>query len=288
MANCPNCNAHLKLTDWKQHCPHCGANIVIYDLQERLMQDADVAEVQFYHFQKKIDRLKASFIGSKLAVTRIVTSLLPIGALFLPLVKATAYEPLEPMTGGISALTIYEKIDSVTKILEAEMNTPNIMLIASFALLLLSLLFTFVRFVLLTLACSPKGKVRNYTMDVFILLFTIGSIVAFGAMPAGGILSGGLYFGAYLYLLLEIVNVAVDVATFKKGINVKHKQCYCGGIPIEEYFEMVEKGMSTEEIRQIQYDRLRELQEEKERKLAEDEAKKAADDAAKTAEGKEV
>ena len=46
MANCPKCGRHLRLIDWKQHCPHCGANIVLYDRQERLMQEADVAEVQ--------------------------------------------------------------------------------------------------------------------------------------------------------------------------------------------------------------------------------------------------
>ena len=63
MANCPKCGEHLRLIDWKQHCPHCGANIVIYDLQERLMQDADVAEVQFYHFQKKCDILIKNLKG---------------------------------------------------------------------------------------------------------------------------------------------------------------------------------------------------------------------------------
>ena len=90
MANCPKCGVHLRLIDWKQRCPQCGANLVLYDLQERLMQDADIAEVQHYHFQKKIDRLKAAFIGSKAAVVRIFTSLLPIGALFLPLWRLTA------------------------------------------------------------------------------------------------------------------------------------------------------------------------------------------------------
>lgn len=52
MANCPKCNHHLRLADWKQKCPYCGANIVLYDLQERLMADADIAEVQNYHFKR--------------------------------------------------------------------------------------------------------------------------------------------------------------------------------------------------------------------------------------------
>lgn len=97
MADCPKCKTHLKMTDWRQHCPYCGANIVVYDLQERLMQEADKAEVQHYHFQKKVDRLKASFIGSKLSVVRIFTSLIPIGALFLPIVKIKLTPPFAPL-----------------------------------------------------------------------------------------------------------------------------------------------------------------------------------------------
>ena len=100
MANCPKCGVHLKLTDWRQHCPRCGANIVVYDLQERLMQQADVAEVQHYHFQKKIDRLKASFVGSKLAVVRIITSFIPVFALFLPMVNCRLNPALGDFEGN--------------------------------------------------------------------------------------------------------------------------------------------------------------------------------------------
>ena len=70
MANCPKCGRHLRLVDWKQKCPHCGANVFLYDLQERLMQDADKAEVQHFYFQKKVDRAKASYIGSKRAMEK--------------------------------------------------------------------------------------------------------------------------------------------------------------------------------------------------------------------------
>ena len=54
MANCPKCGRHLRLIDWKQTCPHCGANVFLYNLQERLMLDADKAEVQHYYHQKKV------------------------------------------------------------------------------------------------------------------------------------------------------------------------------------------------------------------------------------------
>lgn len=278
MANCPKCGEHLKMTDWRQKCPYCGVNMVLYDEQERMMQDADIAEVQYYHFQKKIDRLKASFIGTKLAIVRIITSILPIGAIFLPLVKAKVLEPFEPMDGGISFLTIYDNIDkfngdTFAAAMEAG-KTPATFLLVSMGLLVVSLLAMLLHFILLTLACSPKGKQRNMALDIIILVSTLGSAAAFLAMPGGGIVDGTLHIGGYLYVLLQLVNVIIDFKVLKDGIPVNHKQCYVGGIPIEEYFEMQKKGMTTAEIRVIQYERLQAMQEEKEAQL-EKEAKEA-------------
>lgn len=285
MANCPKCGRHLKLTDWRQNCPDCGVNMILYNEQERLMQDADIAEVQYYHFQKKIDRVKAAFVGSKLAIVRIITSILPIAAIFLPLIKGKITEPFAPIDGGVSFLDIYSHIDKINgDTINSAMNmgkTPTLFLLIAMGLFVLSLLTLVVHFILLTLACSPKGKARNLTLDVILLATTIGSAVAIFRMPAGGAVSGTVGIGGYLYILLQIVNVLVDVIILKQGIPVNHKQCYVGGIPIEEYFEMQRMGMPTEEIRAIQYERMQAMQDEKEAELA-----KAAEEAEKEAEMK--
>ena len=278
MASCPRCGKKLKLTDWRQHCPECGANIVVYDLQERLMQEADVAEVQYYHFQKKIDRVKASFIGTKLAVARIVTSLLPIGPLFLPLIRATFSPPVDFPDGNVSLMTIVNhfgaiNLDTIKALPGGEALTDSRLLVAGAALFGLSAVLTLVHLILLTLACSPKGKARNIIQDVLILLTSIGSAVCIAVMGDSGAVIASLGIGAFLYILLQVVNVAVDFAVLKQGIPVTHKQCYVGGIPIEEYFEL-EKTLSPEEIRAEQYRRLTAIQQEKERQIAEDEAKK--------------
>lgn len=285
MANCPKCGEHLKLTDWRQTCPHCGVNMILYDAQERMMQDADIAEVQYYHFQKKIDRLKASFVGSKLAIVRIITSILPVGAIFLPLVKAKVMEPFNPLDGGISVLKLYDNFSAFNgDTIGAAMNTaktPTILLLVSLGLFALSLIAMLLHLILLTLACSPKGKQRNMALDIIILISTIGSVIAFMAM-SGGAVEGTLGIGAYLYILLQIVNVVIDFKVLKDGIEVSHKQCYVGGIPIEEYFEMQEKGMTTAEIRKIQYERLGAIQAEKEAQMAkeaEEAEKKKAEEA---------
>ncbi len=274
MADCPKCGGHLKLTNWKQHCPHCGVNLTVYDLQERLMKDADIAEVQNYHFQKKIDRLKGSFVGSKLAIVRIFTTLLPVGALFLPIINAKVNEPLAPMEKtAINFMTIYKNIDGVTGALGDLLSGKLLPLGISFALLALSVVMLLVKFILLTLSCSPKGKQRNLTLNIIQLATVIIPAILFTAVPQDAVV-GSIGIGGILYILLLILSMVIDMLCFKQGIEIKHKPCFVGGIPIEEYFEMQKNGWTTEQIREEQYKRLTVLQQEKEAKLKADEEAK--------------
>ncbi len=273
MAECPKCKEHLRLLDWKPNCPHCGANIVVYDLQERLMQEADAAEVQYYHFQKKVDRLKTSFIGSKLSIVRIFTSLIPIVALFLPIVKINLSAPFEPYGGNMGVLDIYnlfDKLDPMAFVRAIEMNTAaGLMFTLSVVGLLLSIVVMLLHFLCNMLACSPKGKIRNYTLDIIYIAVVVITMGLFAIIPENPFVSGSLGVGAFLYLVLVILNFVIDILVFRENIEIKHAQCYVGGIPIEEYFEMVENGMSPEDLRAEMYKRLTAIQREQEEKLRE-------------------
>ncbi len=240
------------------------------------MQDADIAEVQNYHFQKKIDRLKGSFVGSKLAIVRIFTTLLPVGALFLPIVNAKINEPLVPMDKtAVSFMTIYKNIDGITGALGDLLSGKLLPLGISIALLALSVVMLLVKFILLTLSCSPKGKQRNLTLNIIQLATAIIPAILFTAVPQDAVV-GSIGIGAILYILLLIVSMVIDMLCFKQGIEINHKPCFVGGIPIEEYFEMQKNGWSTEQIREEQYKRLTILQQEKEAKLKADEEAKEA------------
>lgn len=281
MAECPKCKEHLKMTDWKQHCPHCGANVVIYDIQERLMKDADIAEVQYYHFQKKIDRLKASFVGSRLAVIRIFTSLIPILAIVVPFFKCEFKAPFAEFNGFLSLFSLLDIIenlnfDNILGLLNTDDGkTPLVLFAVSIVLLLLSIVLLLVRFCCLTMACSKKGKAICYGFDIALVILTVVATVMFFVIPDNPYFSIGFVLAPFVYLILLGVNFYVDILIFKKGIEVKHAPCFVGGIPIEEYFKMLEDGIPQEEIRAEMYKRLTKLQEEKEAKLNEKEGVKA-------------
>ncbi len=138
--------------------------------------------------------------------------------------------------------------------------------------------------VLLTLACSPHAKKRGYILNTLMLLFTLVFVVGLCVLPKAGVVSGTVGIGAFAYLVLMVVNSAIDLTVLKKGTPVHHKQCYCGGIPIEEYFEMVKRGVPQEEIRALQYEKLAELQAQKELEMAQKEAEAAAKEAAEAGE----
>ena len=64
-------------------------------------------------------------------------------------------------------------------------------------------------------------------------------------------ISGSVGFGIFVYIGALALLLAVNIIIAVKGVNVKYKQCYVGGIPAEEYFELVEKGTDIEVIHQM-------------------------------------
>ncbi len=281
MANCPKCKEHLRLIDWKQHCPHCGANIVLYDIQERLMQDADKAELQYYYSHKRVERMKAAFAGSKLAIARLVLFLVPILAIVVPFVSGNFKEPFVPFVSGnfkepfvpfdgtfglFSLLDIMDKLD--TDAILGLLNTPDgrtpiLMMLISIVLFILSIVLILVRFFCLMMACSPKGKPRNYILDILLLVLCITGSVLLMTIPANPYFEINMIIAPLVYLILLLISFGVDIAVFKQGIDIKYEECYVGGIPVEEYFKMQEDGFSQEEIRQEMYRRLTAMQKEK-------------------------
>lgn len=279
MANCPKCGEHLRMVDWKQHCPHCGCNIVIYDIQERLMQDADKAEVQHYYFQKKIDRMKTAFVGSKLAIARIFTSLIPIAAIVVPWLKGSFKAPFEEFEGVFTLFSLTDmldnlNIDAILGLLNtADGKSAIIVLAAALLMLVLSAVLLLVHFGCLTMACGKRGKARNYSFDIIMLILCGAATVLLMCVPENPYFNIDFVIAPFVYFLLLGVNFGVDIAVYKEGVEVKHDPCFVGGIPIEEYFKMLEDGVPQEEIRQEMYRRLTEMQLQKEAELNGEEVK---------------
>lgn len=288
MAVCPKCGYKLRLIDWKPNCPKCGVNLNYYGADKKLQEEADVAEVEHARIQKKIDRLKASFVGSPLTIARIILSVLPLGALMLPLCTVSYSGPLiEQTTEKINAVTIVNLVSSLdfgklgTMAGSSLLGKGFIGYAVALIALLLSMVMLVVGLVALMAAMGPKGNIRNIFNNCASLVMAGVSAAAFSvfskeiASVFPEFFSGKLNFGIFVYMALILVLLALNIYLTINKVQVKYKQCYVGGIPVEEFQEELEKGTSIEEL----HKRMDVI-------LAEREAERAAEAAKKEAERK--
>ena len=248
MANCPHCGRKLHLYDWRPECPGCGVNLVFYNSNQALLDESEKAEKEHALSQPRIDRGKAAYAGSKLAIIRIILSLIPIGALFLPL-----YD-------NMNVLKVYDKINEagIGNIFGGALGNP---LYLSGSLLLISAVMIIVSLVLILMSLGKHGKVRVIITYGFMFLCAGGALAAlFAAGKAPQV-------GAYLYAALMLVLFIYNIFLLKKGIPVKYTQCFIGGLPSEEYFRYVDEGMSKADIQRKMLVALAKLEEEHEQEL---------------------
>lgn len=278
MAKCPKCGRKLTLFDWKPNCPECGVNLVYYGMEERLMAEADAAEAEHARTQKRMDRLKASFIGSKLTIIRIILSVLPIAALMLPLASISFNGPfIEATSTQINAIKIYELVSGLdfdglfTMMGSGLLGSSFTGYFVALVGILLSLVFVIVSLVMLTMSCGKLGNVRNFIFNGLAIVCAIVSVVFYNQFATGimgvfpeFVTAASVNWGAYVYIATLLILLGINIILAIKGIDVKYKQCFVGGIPAEEYFELVEKGTDTETLHAMMAEALSKKEAEKE------------------------
>lgn len=262
MTTCPNCGRKLHLKDWRPECPGCGTNLNYYNSNKNLLEESEKAEAEHARFQPRIDRAKAAYAGSKFAIIRIVLSLLPIGALFLPLCKNAAGE-------SANVLKLYNIINEagIGNVLGGAFSSLYNL---SVCLLLLSAVMIIVSLVLIIMSLGKHGKIRVLITYALMVALSCASVITFviaqkkAPVPFFESPNGAsVGIGAILYVLLMLVLLLWNVFLLKKGIPVKYTQCLVGGIPSDEYYRLKAEGISTEELYRKMLAALTELEFEK-------------------------
>ncbi len=233
MANCPNCGVHLKKTYWKPNCPNCNVNIFYNGMEERLEQDIIDAEISLNKMYNALDRVKASYIGSKLAIVRIILSVLPIGMLFLPLAKINVDIPMVKTSISANAITVYNAILSLDfgalfKLFGSQsLSGAAIMYFLAILLFVIGAVLLVANFIMLFMSCGPKGIQRNVGFGfaaflglclggLFFLFATSGFSKVFGAD-----FSASLSWGYFLSILTALAPVVINLVIKKHPIVVK-------------------------------------------------------------------
>ena len=260
MADCPKCGKHLRMLDWRQNCPYCDVNLVYYKSNEKLLDDSEKAEIEHAHTQPKIDRAKAAYFGSPLAIARFVLTILPVVTLLIPFVKLN----------GAQSSKLINLVSVINFFRDGGFNTmlgalPGNKLALALALMCLAAAMFLINAIFVIASYGKHGKGRQTFLYAFTFLLAVASFIC--------LIAGGKNFiGAVVFVFAEFAALAVNIMLYAKGIKVKYTPCLIGGLPKEEYYSYVEQGMTREEIRRKMLVALAEMQEEYDRKVAEEEA----------------
>lgn len=109
---CPKCGTHISALDLSANCKKCGCNILYYTQEEDLARDAKKTELEFAKARAVVSRIKATYIGSGLVISRLVTGPLTVAALAIPFLSLSVVLPLVSCKISTGAVGIYQMISN--------------------------------------------------------------------------------------------------------------------------------------------------------------------------------
>lgn len=189
MSNCPKCNKKIGAFYFKQNCPHCNANLMYYDFDNRLKEDAALAEKEWSAVEKVTDGIKSSSIGSFAAIARLVSFFLPVAALLLPSFN---------INGNVTLISIIKQIIS-----NAGEIFSNTSFMLCFAAMAVAVVFALVNLVVSLFSYTKNGFKRN-------LAFSIIGIVIFAGLGIAVIVTGGgVLYGFIAAAALQVLTAVL-------------------------------------------------------------------------------
>ncbi|MCR5041084.1 MAG: hypothetical protein K6C36_03150 [Clostridia bacterium] len=109
---CPKCGGEIPFYDIRPNCRHCGVNIMYYSQDAVLARDAKRTELEGAAARMVIARIKAEFIGSKIAIARMIFVVLAAAALLIPFAATTYSVPFYSDKFSIGIIGIIQAFNS--------------------------------------------------------------------------------------------------------------------------------------------------------------------------------
>ncbi|MBQ6265738.1 MAG: hypothetical protein IJK60_09850 [Clostridia bacterium] len=253
MAVCPKCKQKIPIFHIGQLCPNCKVNIRFYDFDKKFYHDAKKAELSLAKISILIAHLKANFIGSKLAVIRLCTMILPVLSLLVPYAGANISQPFYDGKLSLSALGLFNAFSdgSLDYVLAMKSGGPDrlafISLFAAIIGIAVVTVFALLVFLLTVLSIINIRKMPKVICAVSLLgiAATITATVLCFRFPHtadiadGVLLSGNVSFGYVITVIAFAVVFVVNLLILKNGLNIIYKE---GDIERKEIAKKVKNG----------------------------------------------
>ncbi len=199
MSNCPKCNKKIGAFYFKQNCPHCNANLMYYDFDNRLKEDAALAEKEWSAVEKITSGIKTSAVGSLPAAARLIMFFAPVVALLMPTFR------LDDSTINLISM-IKQVMASASDVFG---NKAMLFALVTFAV---AIVFALVNLVVSLFSFTKNGLIRN-------IIFTIIGVIAFAGVAIVAVSAGVTlcnFGGFYVSIVLMLVVIALHIAVNRK------------------------------------------------------------------------
>lgn len=197
MSNCPKCNKKIGAFYFKQNCPYCNANLMYYNFDNRLKEDAALAEKEWGAVENTKKGIRQSSIGSLPAIARLIMFFAPVVALLMPTFR--------PDDNTVNLISIIKQVISSSS--DVFGNKAMLFAFITFAV---AIVFALVNLVVSLFSFTKNGFVRNLVISIIGLVVFAG--VGIAAVSAGVTLDVGFYVS----IVLMIVTIALHIAVSKK------------------------------------------------------------------------
>lgn len=234
---CPKCGAEIPFYDLKPNCRHCGVNILYYTQDYLLERDAKRSELESAVARMLVARIKATFIGSALAIVRMIFILGAVGATALPFCSAKFVLPFYEETLSVGLVGVIQSYSnglllSVPSFLKSVLfsnATLGALIIAAFFILIVFIDVALLLIYLLSFFKPDKAarKLKNASIvacalslcaqtAVFICNAAVVTDTAYASFNIG--------YGAILCFAIHLALVFINIKMLKKGVEPVYRE----------------------------------------------------------------
>ncbi len=234
---CPKCGAEIPFYDLKPNCRHCGVNILYYTQDYELERSAKLAELDNASARMVVARIKAVFIGSLIAIIRMILIVCSICAMMIPFCSLTFRLPfyeekfslgligvIQSFTNGLllSLLNFFKS----TLFAKATLGLGIVLVI--FALIAVVDVAMLVIFLLSFLKPEPMTKLLRNASIAAAALSLCAQIAAIvcktSIVPAAPYTEFAFGFGGLACFALHLILVIINMKMLKKGVEPVYRE----------------------------------------------------------------
>lgn len=230
---CPKCGEPIKRFDLSQNCKKCGANILYYTQEQDLSRDAKRSELEFAKARALVGKIKTAYIGSRLAILRLIFGPLSVAALAVPFMKLSVSLPMvtkDISTGAVGIYQMYSNgmlmqlLNFFNAGVDGAVATATLVHLVFLVLVVLMELAMFVVYVLSWTnirKCSRLQLVFSGLAAVFAVGTIITSFIARADAAGSGTVAVTVYPGGLVLLAMLAVFFICNLLLYKK--NPQHE-----------------------------------------------------------------